>query len=388
MVNQFQYVIIGAGSAGLQLAKGLLDMKKPKAKSILLIDQSDVMIDKTWCFWCHPDHHYKSLVKKDWKNIAFKAQGNRIEESVSPMTYQYIQSKEFYNFHREIFSTDKRIEHFIGTVKKITFTDIEAVVHFDQQTISAEFVFCTNPALLTTENLQPTIWQHFIGWTIECPEACFHTETFTMMDFDVEDNAELQFMYVLPLTNTKALIECTVFSENIHERETYEKNIRRYIEKNFTQNYQIIDVEVGKIPMQLPINYKHLNKRIIPIGTAAGCVKASTGYSFIRNMENTVKIITSIEKHLNHFKIRRNFKFEFYDSLLLYIIETNPKACLKVFNALFKNNEVKVILKFLDEKTTILEDIKIFWGLPKLLFLNALGNKFARCLYKAFRYDI
>ena len=375
MLQKVQYVIIGAGSAGLQLAKALLDMQKPRVSSILLIDQSDVMIDKTWCFWCNLNHQYSSLVKKEWPNIAFKAGGNSVEESILPMTYQYIQSGEFYRYHQQIFSKDDRIDCFIGDVKELTFTEDEAIIHLGEKIIRAEYVFCTDAALLTTKNLEPKIWQHFIGWTIETTEACFKTQTFTMMDFDLEDRNDLQFMYVLPFNATKALIECTIFSASIGEPETYEKYIRNYISKNFTQNYQITHVEVGKIPMQLSGKYENLNKRVIPIGSAAGRIKASTGYSFIRNMEHTAKIINIIENREATFTIKRNLRFEFYDLLLLDIIANKPRECVEIFSKLFKNNSVKLVLKFLDEKTTIFEDIKIFASLPKWLFIKALIKK-------------
>lgn len=41
---------------------------------------------------------------------------------------------------------------------------------------------------------------------------------------------------------------------------------------------------------------------------------------------------------------------------------------------LFRNNKLSTILKFLDEETTLLEDLSIFSRLPIPLFLNQLKN--------------
>jgi lycopene beta-cyclase len=56
--------------------------------------------------------------------------------------------------------------------------------------------------------------------------------------------------------------------------------------------------------------------------------------------------------------------------MLLQIIKTEPERIQDVMGKLFRNNELTTILKFLDEETSVLEDLKIFTKLPIPLFLN------------------
>ena len=71
MTNQdYQYIIIGAGCAGLQLAKSLLSLPKNQVDSILIIESNNNHIEKSWCFWNNESHPYRHLVKHEWQNLA------------------------------------------------------------------------------------------------------------------------------------------------------------------------------------------------------------------------------------------------------------------------------------------------------------------------------
>ena len=76
-------------------------------------------------------------------------------------------------------------------------------------------------------------------------------------------------------------------------------------------------------------------------------------------------------------------RFAFYDALLIIILHLWPSYGKKIFSRLFAKVETKLILKFLDEKTTIFEDTKIFSRLPIGIFLRALALHFIKS--KAFR---
>ena len=52
MVYDYDYIIIGAGMAGLQLANAFIDDSHFKSKSILIIEPHQKNpTEKTWCFW-------------------------------------------------------------------------------------------------------------------------------------------------------------------------------------------------------------------------------------------------------------------------------------------------------------------------------------------------
>ena len=375
MEKHFQYIIIGAGCAGLQLTKALLQLPEELVTSVLLIDASPKHEEKSWCFWYEANHPNRELVKKEWSKIEFIADDISITQSIQPKTYQYINSLEFYNNHISYFKTQNRITIVNDVVTALVPKDNQVLVHTLQQQFTCNQVFYTNPILGNSNFTKPTIWQHFLGWMIETDNPIFDTNKARMMDFSVDNSTDIQFVYVLPFNTNKALVECTIFSSEIALDATYEATLHIYIQQNFNVNYQVTAKERGKIPMQLYQAPTLQHPNIIPIGTAAGCIKPSSGYSFTRAMLQTQQIIADIQLQQ---PIRHRFykpRFAFYDRLFLSIIKNKPQMMKTIFLKLFKHNSTNKILLFLDEQTTLLQDISIFFWLPKVPFLKALLKK-------------
>jgi lycopene beta-cyclase len=63
-------------------------------------------------------------------------------------------------------------------------------------------------------------------------------------------------------------------------------------------------------------------------------------------------------------------RFHFYDTLLLQIIQKQPEKVSVIMEQLFLHNSFKQILSFLDESTSILQELGLFNTLPKRLFLK------------------
>jgi Brp/Blh family beta-carotene 15,15'-monooxygenase len=112
---------------------------------------------------------------------------------------------------------------------------------------------------------------------------------------------------------------------------------------------------------------------VIPIGGRAGAVKPSTGYAFKNMFSHGERLADSLKRNLPPVVITDSSRFRFYDRLLLLILSKQPSLGKPIFEALFKKNEAKNVFKFLDEKTTLIQDIRIFLTLPMQPFLKAVG---------------
>ena len=116
------------------------------------------------------------------------------------------------------------------------------------------------------------------------------------MDYRLKDGDQTTFMYVLPFSKRKALIEFTYFTEQLVKESVYDTYIKTYIKDYLhVDEYQIIETETGHIPMST-FNFEKFNTaKITKIGTGGGWVKASTGYSFKHTEKKVTQIVSNIK---------------------------------------------------------------------------------------------
>ena len=218
------------------------------------------------------------------------------------------------------------------------------------------------------------VWQHFKGWVIETKDESFDDRTATFMDFRIDQQGETRFFYVLPYSKNKALIEATIFSKERWPVEQYDQLIRNYISDYLeVENYKKIDIEHGAIPMTTSRISKLRSGSIVPIGTLNDSVKPSSGYAFVRIQEEADQIITLLteQKPLN---LRRTGRFRWYDRTLLDVVIKEKKSAKNIFSLMFQHNTPQEIFKFLSERTSLWEELRIFWTLPFWPFLSSFWH--------------
>ena len=70
-MNEFDYVIIGGGCAGLSLAYELDINNKLNNKTLAIIEpRTEYKRDKTWSFWKVINHNFDDCVIKSWNNFS------------------------------------------------------------------------------------------------------------------------------------------------------------------------------------------------------------------------------------------------------------------------------------------------------------------------------
>ena len=131
------------------------------------------------------------------------------------------------------------------------------------------------------------------------------------------------------------------------------------------------------IPMTTKI-IESLNKHpdLISLGSVAGCTKPSTGYTFHSIQKHSKQVINALLKKapLEKFSWVRKARFSFYDNILLNIAVKWPSELPLVFQDLFKKNNGRDILRFLNEETTFFEELSILSKLKFKIFIKSLLN--------------
>jgi lycopene beta-cyclase len=118
--------------------------------------------------------------------------------------------------------------------------------------------------------------------------------------------------------------------------------------------------------------WKKNTKRVLNIGTAGGWTKASTGYTFKNSDKKSTQLIDFLQTEHDLTKFHKKNKFWFYDLLLLDILHRHNELGAHLFSSMFKGGDSKLIFKFLDEETSLFEDIQVILKCPKMPFISAL----------------
>ena len=367
--NKYDYIIAGAGCAGYSLLYHLLQDPLLSKKKILVVDANfNKGNDRTWCFWEDSVGPFESIVCKKWSNIEVLKGAMHRSLPTAPFEYKMIQGIDFYQHIIDFANGFDNVEWVASKILTIDSINANSArVNWEGGAANAEFVFSS----INGERIQSKLWQHFKGIVVEFDNTVFDDTVARLMDFNVPQMDATAFMYLLPLTDKKALVEYTLFSPSMLESAQYDLVLNTYLEEHYKgQTYQIQHTEMGAIPM----TSKKLTSNdgaVISIGTMGDAVKASTGYTFQFIQQQTQQIVHQLKLNQALNPAVHHTRHQFYDAVLLYILENQKMAGDEIFARIFKKNRAATVFKFLSNTSTLLDDLKIMSSLPTPIFLPA-----------------
>ena len=216
---------------------------------------------------------------------------------------------------------------------------------------------------------------------IETEQAQFDPAVATMMDFRVPQHNDTRFVYVMPFDARKALVEFTVFGSQVLPDDDYRAELRSYLSRILKlDEYQIHEEESGVIPMTEAQFPARMSEHVINIGTAGGSTKPSTGYTFLRIQQQAGHIASALQRTGQPEAQAHASRFKLYDSIFLNVLDKNRRSGKRVFTDLYQRNPAWRIFKFLDEQTTLTEDLRIMSSTHLPTFTRAAFDIFTRPL--------
>ena len=379
--NYFDFIICGAGASGLLLLKAIREDSFFNEKSILIIEKEIRNVnDRTWSYWESPNGSFDSILSKKWSKANFCSEDFDSDFDLNPYQYKMLRSAGFYQSIRNKYSKLKNTIFLHAEVKNIDSKNIMTEVITSEGKFQSKKVFNSlfDPKPMINQKKYPVLQQHFVGWFIKTKKPSFDSSKVFFMDFNIPQVQETRFIYVLPIDKHNALLEYTLFSENLLHFDDYETGIKAYLDSKGITEFEIEEKEQGNIPMTC-FPFEKLNYRsLLHIGTAGGWTKASTGYTFMNTRRNIERLIPFLKTDagLNTFTIKSRFRF--YDLLFLDVLNRYNVHGSRLFTRMFKKNPPVRIFKFLDEKTNFIEEVKImasFSFTQKIWFLKALFKR-------------
>jgi len=376
--SHYDYIITGAGLAGLSLLMRMMQHPFFDSAQILVIDAAQKNTnDRTWCFWEKDADIFEPIVIKKWDHVSFIAPSYKSELNLSPFVYKMIRGIDLYTHVLSLAANKSNITFCTEPVLSVQSTQTGATVELNNQKLTATKVFNSilfEPAnVLAHKSADYFLWQHFKGYEIKTETPVFNDAVATLMDFTVDQSNGTTFMYVMPTSTTTALVEYTLFTENLLADSAYNDAIHAYIQKTYGNiKYTITHQEFGKIPMT-NFTFSSGAGNLINMGVAGGQVKGSSGYAFHFIQEKTKTVIADVVAGTNPLRTP-NFsqkKFQLYDAVLLRVLQDKKLDGATIFTQIFSKNPPDRVFRFLNNESSLIDDLHIMSSVPTRIFLPA-----------------
>jgi lycopene beta-cyclase len=401
--SHYDLILTGGGMAGLSLAWHLSQRPTLRRRRILVIDREPKeKNDRTWAFWEAGTGPFEPILHRQWQTAWFHGtHGFARKLDLGDYRYKLLRGIDFYRFVRETLAPCSTVSFLYSPIRAVETVGNRGVVTTDAGTFSAEWVFDSTFRLKAMESFSanfspignspapvtgpPTaLLQHFKGWVVKTPTPAFDPATPTMMDFRIAQHGECRFVYVLPFSAHEALVEFTLFTPILLHPDAYDAELRTYL-KNFLRiaDFQVLEEEFGIIPMSAEPTTERPSGRVIRIGTAGGATRPSTGYTFARTQRRLQTIARNLDadftRHpLDGEKAVIPARYRFFDEVFLNVFLHHRYPPAEVFTRLYARNRPTDVFRFLDEETTLPDDLRVIWAAPKGPFVQAATDVLLR----------
>jgi lycopene beta-cyclase len=199
-----------------------------------------------------------------------------------------------------------------------------------------------------------------------------------LMDFSESSAGRILFLYVLPFSKSKALVEATVFGPEPLKKEDLEDSFGLLVKKRLHGfPYSSGRREHGILPMGVPLEKQRKDPGFIRAGLMAGAARPSSGYAFQRiwrwSKECAIALTRSCPpiSHPEDPPIIRSM-----DTLFLHMLCSRPELAPHLFFSLFSKVEPARVARFMSDHASFADCIAIMASLPPVPFLSELVKTF------------
>ncbi|MDT0300907.1 lycopene cyclase family protein [Streptomonospora wellingtoniae] len=360
----FDLLIVGAGAAGLSLARAAAGIVLPGVGTprIALVEPpagGPRSPDRTWCFWERGAGPWDAVLAARWDTVSVVSpSGAGHEQAIGPQSYKMLRSRDFDEYVRA--GLGPNVHQYAATVTAIDDGADHATVHAEGAdgspvSLTARRVFDSRPPTALPA-ARTTLLQHFRGWFLHTAHDAFDPATALLMDLRTpQPRNGVSFGYVLPLSSREALVEYTEFTRRVLDDEGYDQALHRYTQDVLgLERFTVAASEQGVIPMtdgRLPTR---AGRCVFRLGAAGGATRPSTGYTFSGIQRQVASVVRDLERGrpptppIPH--KRRHLAM---DSVLLRALDSGRLDGAAFFARLFARNDMRDVLDFLDGRAVL-----------------------------------
>lgn len=358
--NPREQVILGAGLSGLSLAIALLDrgIKDP----ITIVDRRTTFgRDHTWSTWLTPGLRFADLASHRWER--WRVAGVTAASPRHP--YVHIASEAFYDYALGIVERAPNVELRLDEA-------VTAVGDGWAETAAGRLTGTVHDGLglgsPRLKGVEVELWQRFLGWEVETRRPAFDPAVATLMDFEVEQDGAVQFVYTLPFSPTRALVEHTSFAPGALSSAKRRQALERYLEPH---DYEILHEERGSVPMTAARLPARRGERTSAIGTAGGAVRPSSGYAFSRIQAHVTAVADAVATGRPLPARAGHPRRTALDHVFLKALRSHPAAFPSWTRRMAERLPGDVFARFMVDASTPADELRVMAALPPAPFLRA-----------------
>ncbi len=367
------HLVLGAGCAGLGLALALVDegVRAP----ITVVDRRTAFTrDRTWCLWDTGEPRWRQLAGHRWSSWEVRTTAARSRQHSTRHPYLHLDARAYYAWALERLDRAPNVELRLGE-RVLGFGERPggAWARTERDTLRGAWV---HDALgLGSPAVDPGavgLWQGFLGQEVELDEPLFDPGCATLMDFRVAQAGELRFVYVLPFSPTRALVEHTSLGAGrVSAGERREALAEHLAERLGARAWTVAHEEAGRLPMATGLASPVRGARTTAVGIAGGAVRPSSGYAFARTQGHVralARALAAGERPPSRVGAERVGPL---DAVFLRALAARPDAFPAYFSALAGRTSGDCFARFMGDASSRRDELRVMAALAPSRFLLA-----------------
>lgn len=366
----YDVIIVGAGVAGSRLLAHLL--RSPwRTRRILVVerDPPDAR-DHALAFWSAAPTDLVPLVTHRWQALQVSREGEGVVAPLRDHVYAATTRRALVDAALLSASACPNVQILRASVDEVRDGAERAEVRVGARWYRGTWVFDSRrpaPAPATVR-----LEQRFVGWTIEAAGLDLDPRTATLFDFRTERGGGASFIYVLPFSQTRALVEHVFVGRGGAPGPAAEAALAAYLAAHLDlrDGYRITARERGASALTDERRPSRRGRRIRAIGVRGGRLKPSSGYALTRIERDSAAMVRSLVERGDPFGGAHERRlYRWLDAIFLWALAREPERAPAIFTALMRRPDRT--LRLLDERAGLADLLVLLVALPTLVFLRA-----------------
>lgn len=373
MSDAFDLVVLGGGCAGLSLSVALAGHGERCPRTLVIEPRTEYTNDRTWCYWHDRSEPVRFPALQQWQTMRVANAGQSVSLDCRSTPYNMLAAQDFYATAQASIDRQPNItlRQGVSVVGEPSRSDGMWKVRTSAGDVTALSVVDTRPSQLPRRD-GATLWQSFYGQEIECKAAVFEPASMDLMNFLAPDPRHIPFVYVLPLTPTRALVEVTVFSATpLGPRELSTRLDAAISERVGELTFTTLRSEHGVLPMGLkaPVS---THSSYVRVGVMAGGARPSTGYAFQRIQRWASECSHALVSRGHPVPHRSDpLALRLMDQVFLDVLRADPSRGGALFFSLFSRTDPARVIRFLSGDGGIVDSLAVVAAMPVTPFVRA-----------------